>query len=92
MAMDDPFLVQFILNLLPSKYETFQFNYNTIKNKWDVNELIGKLIQEENRLRNLGSHTVNFTIQGVGKALKPKFKKFKKKKGPIKAFQTEKME
>ena len=79
MAMDDSFLVQFILNSLPSEYRTFQINYNTIKDKWDVNELTEKLIQEENKLKNMGSHTINFTIQGASKALKPKSKKFKKK-------------
>ena len=63
MAVDDSFLVQFILNSLPSEYGAFQINYNTIKDKWDVNELTGKLIQEENRLKNMGSHTVNLTIQ-----------------------------
>ena len=91
MAVDDSFLVQFILNSLPSEYGAFQINYNTIKDKWDVNELTGKLIQEENRLKNMGSHTVNLTVQGANRALKPKSKKFKKK-GHTKASQTGKME
>ena len=62
MVVDDSFLIQFILNSLPSEYRSFQINYNTIKDKWDVNELIGKLIQEENKLKNLESHIINFTI------------------------------
>ena len=40
----------------------------------------------------MGSHTVNFTVQGANKGLKPKSKKFKKKKRPVKASQTSKME
>ena len=47
MTVDDSFLVQFILNSLPQEYEPFQINYNTIKDKWDVNELASKLTQEE---------------------------------------------
>ena len=42
-----------------------------------------KLIQEENRLKNLEGHFVNL-VQKVSKALKAKAKKFKKKKGPAK--------
>ena len=43
MTVDDSFLVQFILNSLPQEYGLFQINYNTIKDKWDVNELASKL-------------------------------------------------
>ncbi|XP_020228624.1 uncharacterized protein LOC109809660 [Cajanus cajan] len=78
MVVDDSFMVQFILNSLPSEYGAFQINYNTMKEKWDVNELIGKLIQEENRLKNSNGHSVNL-VQGAGKVLKPKAKNFKKK-------------
>ena len=52
-----------------------------MKDKWDVNELVGMLIQEENRLKSSMSHYVN-VVQGVGKALKPKAKNFKKKGYP----------
>ncbi|KAK5794646.1 hypothetical protein PVK06_035885 [Gossypium arboreum] len=45
MMVYDLFLVQFILNSRPSNYGSFQINYNTIKEKWDVNELASKLIQ-----------------------------------------------
>ncbi|XP_074556836.1 uncharacterized protein LOC141819121 [Curcuma longa] len=92
MAVDDSFLVQFILNSLPPQYSAFQINYNTIKEKWNVNELISKLIQEENRLKNLGSHSINLTTQGAIKAPKAKAKSFKKKTRPIKASQADKKE
>jgi len=54
MAVDEGFLVQFILNSLPSEYGPFQMNYNTMKDKWNVHELHSMLVQEETRLKNLG--------------------------------------
>ena len=33
MTMDESFMVQFIINLLPSKYKAFEINYNTMKDK-----------------------------------------------------------
>ncbi|KAG8377672.1 hypothetical protein BUALT_Bualt08G0057200 [Buddleja alternifolia] len=86
LTVDDSFLVQFILNSLPPEYGPFQINFNTIKDKWDVNELSSKLTQEETRLKAQGGHTVNLVGQGASKVLKPKFKKFKKK-GPTKVPQ-----
>jgi len=44
MTIDENFLVQFILNLLLSKYGPFQMNYNTMKDKWDVHELHNMLV------------------------------------------------
>ena len=45
MNVDEYFLVQFILNSLPSEqYGPFQMNYNTIKDKWNVNELNNMLV------------------------------------------------
>ena len=87
MTMDDSFLVQFILNSLPQEYGPFQINYNTIKDKWDVNELASKLTQEETRLKAQGVYSVNLVGQGAGKVFKPKSKKFKKK-GPAKVTQV----
>ena len=62
MNVDDTFLVQFILNSLPLEYGPFQMNYNTIKDKWDVNEFM--LTQEESRLKKQGGHFSNFISQG----------------------------
>uniref|UniRef100_A0A2N9IH71 Integrase catalytic domain-containing protein n=1 Tax=Fagus sylvatica TaxID=28930 RepID=A0A2N9IH71_FAGSY len=78
MNVDESFLVQFILNSLPTQYGPFQIHYNTIKEKWNVNELASMLIQEEARLRQQGQHSVNVMSHGVGsKGKKPK-KSFKK--------------
>ena len=51
MNVDESFLVQFILNSLPLQYGPFQINYNTIKDKWNVNELASMLVQEDTRLK-----------------------------------------
>ena len=40
--------------------------------------MASRLVQEEARLRSQGSHFVNLTEKGAG--MKPKAKKFKKKK------------
>jgi len=39
MTVNENFLVQFILNSLPSEYGSFQMSYNIMKDKWEVHEL-----------------------------------------------------
>ena len=51
MNVDEFLLFQFILNSLPSQYGHFQIHYNTIKDKWNVNESANILVQEEARLK-----------------------------------------
>ena len=66
--VDENFLVQFIINSLPSEYGPFQMNYNTMKDKWNVHELHSMLVQEETRLNNKGIHSIHFVShQGAGK-------------------------
>ena len=68
MEVKQKFLVQFIINSLPSEYGPFQMNYNTMKDKWSVHELHVILVQEEVRLKYQGTHSINFAShQGVGK-------------------------
>ncbi|KAL5697405.1 hypothetical protein ACHQM5_030747 [Ranunculus cassubicifolius] len=67
MNVDESFLVQFILNSLPSQYGPFQIHYNTIKDKWDITELANMLVQEEGRLKQQGTHVAHLTTQGDGK-------------------------
>ncbi|KAL5758994.1 hypothetical protein ACOSP7_021605 [Xanthoceras sorbifolium] len=62
MNVDDNFLIQFIINSLPFKYSPFQMKYNTMKDKWNVNELHNMLVQEETRLKNQGTHSIH--LQG----------------------------
>ena len=68
MKVNEGFLVQFIINSLPPEYGPFHMNYNTMKDKWNVNELQCMLIQEEARLKKRGNHSINLMGQrGAGK-------------------------
>ena len=63
----------------------FQIHYNTIKDKWNVNELAGMFNQEEARLKQHGQHSVHFITQGAER----KGKKPRKgmKRTPSKAYE-----
>ena len=85
MGMDESFLVQFVLNSLPSQFAPFKIHYNTKRDQWNLNELTNKCIQEEVRLRQEGHNLALAVTHGVTKK-KGKFKKGKnfspKKSGP----------
>ncbi|KAH0774411.1 hypothetical protein KY290_011548 [Solanum tuberosum] len=71
MEVEQNFLIQFIINSLPSEYGPFQMNYNTMKDKCNMHELQGMLVQEEIRLKNQGTHSINFVShQGAEKKRK----------------------
>ena len=61
--MNENFIVQFIINSLPSQHASFQMGYNTIKDKWNVHELHSMLIQEEIMLKKQGIHSINLMGQ-----------------------------
>ena len=63
MNVDEFFLVQFILNSLPPQYGPFQINYNTMKDKWNVNQLAIMLNQEEARVKQLEQHLIHLINQ-----------------------------
>ena len=68
MEVEQNLLVQFIVNSLPSEYDPFHINYNTMKDKYNVHELYGIFVQEKVRLKNQENHSINLvSIQGVGK-------------------------
>lgn len=46
LVMDDAFLLQFILTSLSLQYESFKIHYNTIMEKWSLNELANNLVQK----------------------------------------------
>lgn len=78
MNVDEFFLVQFILNSLPSQYGPFQINCNTMKDKWNVNQLASMLNQKESRLKQLEQHSVHLIDQEAEKKNLRKPKKGKK--------------
>jgi len=85
MTVNENFLVQFILNSLPSEYGPFQMSYNTMKDKWNVHELNNMLVHEEMRLKNQGSHLVHYVSHQGNQGVEKKFmKKHDKGKGPLK--------
>ena len=81
MNVDEYFLVQFILNSLPpEQYGPFQMNYNTIKDKWNINQLTSMLVQEETRLKNQRTHFVHLlSHQEAEKSSRKRSGKSKKK-------------
>ena len=86
MEVHESFLVQFIINSLPQEYGQFQVNYNTIKDKWNFQELKAMLIQEEARLKKQKNQVA--LIVGLNKAgssfKKPSMKDKRKDKGIFK--------
>ena len=56
-------------------------NYNTIKDKQNINELTSILASEETRLNNQKSHSVHLVSQEAEKSSTRKPRKNKKKKG-----------
>ena len=58
------------MNSLSSKYDPFQMNYNAMKHKWNVHDLHSILVQQETRLKNLGSYsTYHVKNQGLERKL-----------------------
>ncbi|XP_050945493.1 uncharacterized protein LOC127150846 [Cucumis melo] len=87
MKVNENSLVTFILNSLPSEYGPFHMNYNTLKDKWNVHELQGMLIQEEARLKKPIIHSANLMgHKGAGK--KPGKKNGKGNHGQLKIKQS----
>ncbi|KAL5767951.1 hypothetical protein ACOSQ2_014734 [Xanthoceras sorbifolium] len=84
--VDENFIVQFIINSLTSKYSPFQMNYNTMKDKWNVNELHIMLVQEETRLKNQGTHSIHLINDQI--ARKKTGRKYDKDWYRMKSFQT----
>ncbi|KAF7154829.1 hypothetical protein RHSIM_Rhsim01G0099400 [Rhododendron simsii] len=89
MKVDESFLVQFILNSLPTQFGPFKIHYNTNKDKWSLNELTNMCVQEEVRLRGKGHHTA-LAVTQVAMKKKGKVKKYppKKASGPGESSQA----
>ncbi|XP_019069652.2 uncharacterized protein [Solanum lycopersicum] len=81
MTISESFLVQFVLNSLPSQFGPFKISYNTNKEKWTMDELIVMCVQEEERLKREGLLSGHLATQGH-KGKGPKEGKQKGKKSP----------
>ncbi|WVZ16815.1 hypothetical protein V8G54_009797 [Vigna mungo] len=85
MEVNEFFLVQFIMNSLPPEFGQFQVNYNTIKDKWNFQEIKAMLVQEEGRLKKMRDHSINLTThEGLSFSKAKPGKKNKKDKAPMK--------
>jgi hypothetical protein len=73
VTFSDTFLVHFILLSLPSEYNLFKVSYNTSSEKWSVNQLLTKCVEEEERLKREKIETAHLASeQGSGSAAKGK--------------------
>ncbi|KAG7578785.1 Zinc finger CCHC-type [Arabidopsis thaliana x Arabidopsis arenosa] len=84
MEVNELFLVQFIMNSLPLEFSQFQVNYNTIKDKWNYQELKAMLVQEEGRLKKMKDQVAH--LVGLGSASSRKGKPSIKDKKMDKTF------
>ncbi|WVZ04530.1 hypothetical protein V8G54_025336 [Vigna mungo] len=85
MEVNESFLVQFIMNSLPPEFGQFQVNYNTIKDKWNFQEIKAMLVQEEGRLKKMRDHSIHLTThEGPSFSKAKPGKKNKKDKAPMK--------
>ncbi|CAD5192656.1 unnamed protein product, partial [Musa acuminata subsp. malaccensis] len=72
MNVDESFLVQFILNSLPSQFGPFKIHYNTNKDKWDLNELTSMFPSNTWWIDSGASTHVTNNMQGFISIRKPK--------------------
>ena len=51
MEISNGFLVHFIMSSLPLDFAPFMTNYNAMDVKWDIDEMMARCVQEEERLK-----------------------------------------
>nr|GEX04906.1 UBN2_2 domain-containing protein [Tanacetum cinerariifolium] len=51
LTTNEGFLVHFIMASLPMQFDPFKINYNTLKEKWKMSELIAMCVEEEEHLK-----------------------------------------
>lgn len=80
VKLEDSLIVQFVMNSLPSQFGQFHVNYNSIKDKWNLQEIKAMLIQEEGRLKKFKEQSIHFTLHNKASSSKAK-PKYKNRKG-----------
>ena len=84
MNVDEPLFMQFVMLSLPPKFGLFQVNYNTLKDKWNIQDAKAMLIQEEGRLKKNGVHSTHLMVDNGASSSKEKpGNKGKKVKNPL---------
>ena len=78
MEISDGFLVHLIMTSLPPQFLPFTINYNAMKIKWSIDELMARCALEELRLRDKRVDHVNHVM----KTEKKRYEKFMKEYMP----------
>ena len=81
--VNESFLVQFIIITLPLEYGSTHINFDTMKDKWNVNEVQCMLIQKETSLKKRENHSINLLGQRTA-GKKPEKKNGNSKQRPHK--------
>ena len=87
MEISDGFLVYFIMSSLPPEFSPFTINYNAMKIKWSIDEMIAMCVQENERIKaerieHIGQFQTSQKRQYkrfVNEYMKPKKPQFKNK-------------
>nr|AAV24758.1 putative polyprotein [Oryza sativa Japonica Group] len=74
MKISEGLLVHFIMSSLPQEFSPFTIDYNAMKIKWGIDELIAMCVQEEERLKAERVDHANLFKHSE----KKRYKKFKK--------------
>ncbi|KAK1666321.1 hypothetical protein QYE76_054480 [Lolium multiflorum] len=100
MEISNGFLVHFIMSSLPPQFDPFMINYNAMDVKWEIDEMMARCVQEEERLKadridhvNQFGHSQKKKYRKfVNEYVKPKPYKFKEKGQSSKGSQQKKPE
>ena len=63
MPLPESFLVQLVFKSLPKEFVTFNVNYNTFLENWDIEKLIAMCVQEEDCLKHANGGELVFAVQ-----------------------------
>jgi len=80
--LGDSYLIWQVMESLPSQFDVLKTSYNTQKEEWTIDEMIAIISQEEASIKNIKSHSVQFTT--TTSSTKPMKKGFKGKSRPEK--------
>ena len=73
LELSKDILVHLVLISLPTQFSPFKISYNTQKEKWTLNELIARCVQEERlKQKKIESAHLASTSQGFGTSKKRK--------------------
>jgi len=62
-ALPEAFVVQLVFKSVPKDFETFNVNYNTQTEEWNLEKLLAMCVQEEDRLKHSNGGQLVFNVQ-----------------------------